>query len=243
MEIVLEDFLSARIIKHCLPLFRDGYYGEAAHKAMTLVELALKEKGGVKDGVFGVRMVRRLLGPGRSIKLKVPLAEDLQEYAAALFEGAFAYYRNYAAHDGSKIDKTISLRVLILASELLDLIDASDLSYADLGGIEGLLQEGIFERPDELAQLLKFLMNRYMPAGNASGFFESLYLKGFTDAQYHAVLELGFVRFFEREVPIPPEMRTPPYFDDTETLWGHELTNLGEETLAAVRENDQPQTP
>jgi uncharacterized protein (TIGR02391 family) len=105
MKIDLEDLLSPRIVKHCMPLYSDGHYKHAAFEAMKQVELALKEKGEVKDKKFGVTLVRSLFGKGQGIKLRVPFGEDMQSKAEILFEGAFSYYRNYAAHDGRAINE------------------------------------------------------------------------------------------------------------------------------------------
>ena len=86
----------------------------------------------VKDGKFGKTLIDSLFtigGKYKTVKLRVPLGDDLQEQAKSYFASVFAYYRNYLAHDGSRIDKNSALRILVLASELLDLIDASSLSY------------------------------------------------------------------------------------------------------------------
>jgi len=53
----------------------------------------------------------------------------MQLEAEKLFIAAFSYYRNYAVHDGLKIDKVVCLRVMTLARELLDLIGASTMSF------------------------------------------------------------------------------------------------------------------
>ena len=104
MEVNIKTLLHPRIDKHCETLFDDGHYKHVASEAMIQVELALKEQSGEKKK-FGVNLTKSLFGVGRGIKLRVPFGEELQEKAELLFCGAFSYYRNYAAHDGSKIDK------------------------------------------------------------------------------------------------------------------------------------------
>ncbi len=71
---------------------------------MPQVELALKERSGLSN-LYGVRLVNALFGQGKGIKLRVPFGTGLQKHAHALFQAAFSYYRNYAVHDGSLIDK------------------------------------------------------------------------------------------------------------------------------------------
>jgi len=88
----VQKLLSPRVVKHCVPLYNDGYYKHAAREAMVQVELALKEKSSVKDRKYGMQLVSNLLGKGASVKLRVPLGDDLQPHAETLFKGAFAYY-------------------------------------------------------------------------------------------------------------------------------------------------------
>jgi hypothetical protein len=60
MTMELEEILSQRIKKHCLPLFNDSHYKHAAHEAMIQMEQALKEKGRVKDKRFGTTLISSL---------------------------------------------------------------------------------------------------------------------------------------------------------------------------------------
>ena len=157
---------------------------------MTQVELALKEKSGVENK-FGVNLCTDLFGAGKGVKLRVPFGEESQKAAERLFAGAFAYYRNYAAHNGSNIDKRVCLRVMVLASELLDLIGASDLSFADVGGVAGLIKADVFSGRESLRNLLHLLEGYTILDDIVDGFFETLALRGFCETQVHAVMAYG----------------------------------------------------
>ena len=111
MDIQEGEVFHPRIVSSCLPLFRDGHYQHAALESMKQVEMALREKGIAPKDRFGDKLVNWVLGSGEHITLSIPLGNDLQEKARILFKGAFGYYRNYAAHDGAKIDKTICFRL------------------------------------------------------------------------------------------------------------------------------------
>jgi len=189
-----EDLLHPRIAKHCKKLVDDDHFKHAAIEAMTQVELALKEKTGLKDK-YGVRLTKALFGQGNGIKLSVPFGEDLQKQAESLFTGAFSYYRNYAAHDGARIDHTACLRILIVASELLELIGASDISFTDIGGIRGLIQTGIFKDEPQIHKLLAFLNDNVLPDHVCDGFYEDLAAGSFSESQLQAVLDLGLVEY------------------------------------------------
>ncbi len=192
-----EDLLHPRILKHCKKLVDDDHFKHAAFEAMTQVELALKEKAGLKDK-YGVRLTKALFGQGNGIKLSIPFGEDLQKQAELLFTGAFSYYRNYAAHDGARIDLTACLRILIVASELLELIGASDISFTDIGGISGLIQTGIFKDEPQIHKLLTFLNDTVFPDHVCDGFYEDLASGRFSESQLQAVLDLDLVEYTTR---------------------------------------------
>lgn len=230
MSLSFEELLHQRIITHCKKLADDGHYKHAALEAMTQVELALKEKSGVKDK-YGVRLAKELFGQGIGIKLRVPFGDDLQEQAKSLFTGGFSYYRNYAAHDGAKIDHTVCLRILIVASELLDLIGASEMSFTDVGGIHGLIQKGIFKDKQQIHDLLAYLKNNILPDHVCDGFYEDLASKGFSETQLQAVFDIGLVDYIS-EPYIPSELDNQRHdLLVPEELGSFELTYLGSTIL------------
>ena len=111
---------------------------------MTQVESALKEKSGM-DNKFGVNLCANLFGPGKGIKLRVPFGETPKRQRKDYYRG-FRLLPNHAAHNGSNIDQRVCLRVMVLASELLDLIGASDLSFEDVGGVTVLSKQTFSEQ-------------------------------------------------------------------------------------------------
>ena len=233
MEVNIKTLLHPRIEKHCETLFDDGHYKHAASEAMIQVELALKEKSGEKKK-FGVNLTSSLFGVGRGIKLRVPFGEELQEKAESLFRGAFSYYRNYAAHDGSKIDKDAAARIMIVASELMELIGASLLSYKDIGGMKGLIKSGIFKREESVRNLLKLLNGYTIQDDVVDGFFEDLYEKGFTDEQMHSVIDLGLVEYITKKYfPTTEEVKHSHFIPD-EVSW-FDLTNLGKKLIESKK--------
>jgi len=156
IKVDLDKLLHQRIINKCKSLYENGHYPQAAFESMKQVELALKEKTETEDGkkLFGSRLVNQLFGSKKCIKLNVSFGDEMQKQAKLLFEGAFSYYRNYAAHDGSKIDRIICFRIMILASELLDIIGASAINFKEIGGVKGLIEQKIFD--NECSYLIYF---------------------------------------------------------------------------------------
>lgn len=230
VELDLDTILHQRIIDKCMPLYKDGYFHEAAYKSMKQVELAIKEKSGVSKNLRGQRLcsttlVKTVFGPGKNIKLIVPLPNAPQEDALELFKGAFIYYRNYTAHEDDKINNVICIRIMVLASELLDLIGASPISFTEIGGVEGLIKNGIFAEESKITGLLSLLLSEHCPDDCFDGLFEDLAIKGYTDNQFQSVFDLGLIVYKEEDCD---DVNNPPFF---ETIGWFELTPLGQKVL------------
>jgi hypothetical protein len=234
MKIELDVFLHPRILKKCISLYENGFFPDAAFNAMKQVELAFKEKAGIEDEekLFGARLYEKILGSGKSIKLRVPLGDDLQNEAKEVFKSMSSYYRNYLAHkEGNKVDKITCTRILIIASELLDLINASSISYTEIGGIEGLIKQGIFENKLQLSSLLSFLSSQVFPHESFDGMFEDLIREDYTKTQYEAVFDLGLVEYHS-EIKDHSHPGGPEDWDDFGWI---ELTPLGRKVLNQLK--------
>jgi uncharacterized protein (TIGR02391 family) len=237
----LEELLSPRIVKNCWQLYLDGHYKHAAHEAMTQVEVALKEKRIVADGKYGRKLITSLFtidNPNNQyVKLHIPLGEELQEDAKTLFKGAFGYYRNYSAHDGAKIDRRICVRVMIIASELLDLIDASFLSFSDIGGVSGLIKNSVFQNEEDIAWLLEYL-EKYTVFHQDYGalYIELFENRGLDQHHVNALLNLELIRY-EESTFHPTFEETQMGLDQTD-IGSFILTDLGKQFVEAIRRSD-----
>jgi predicted RNase H-like nuclease len=234
MKIELDIFLHPRILKKCISLYKNGFFPDAAFNAMKQVELAFKEKVGIEDEkqLFGARLYEKILGSGKSIKLKVPLGDELQKEAKEVFKSVSFYYRNYLAHkEGNKVDKIICTRILIIASELLDLINASSISFTEIGGAEGLIKQGIFENKLQLSNLLSFLSSQVFPHEAFNGMFEGLAERGYTKTQYQIIFDLDLVEYHS-------EIRnhsSPGELEDWDDFGWIELTPQGRKIFAQIQ--------
>lgn len=190
----VDEILHPRIAEQCMARYRDGYFKDAVREAMTQVELAIKEKSQVPKK-YGVTLVDSVFGNGLGIKLRVPFGEHMQRHAKAFFEGAFQYYRNYAIHEGDRIDAPGCLRILVMASDLLFLIGASNVSFADVGGEDGLVKHGVFPSPEKVRELILLLDDYCLPNEVLDGFYEDLYARGFEDKHLEALFDCGLVEY------------------------------------------------
>lgn len=230
MDDAIEKLLAPRIVKNCLPLLEGGHFRHSAREAMIQVEMALKEKGKVEGIQFGAQLIGNLFTGKSGVKLRIPLGEDLQKQAEKYFKGVFSYYRNYVAHDGSQVDEKIALRILIVASEMLELIDASELTLTDAGGVDGLIRIGGFANAERLGRLLSLLDNYHMPELTYDGLFEDLAKRGFGEPELEAVIDLNLVEMHSAEYEAPVDN----FSDGTEIIEWLQLTELGQNTLEAI---------
>jgi uncharacterized protein (TIGR02391 family) len=233
MEINLKELMHSRILHHCEKLFYDEHFKQAAFEAMKQVELALKEKSGLKKP-FGVNLIRNLFGESEGIKLRVPFGDDMQKAAKSLFEGTFSYYRNYAAHDGSKIGGITCARIMIMASELLDLIGTSSISFADIGGLDGLVKNGIFPSEKSVVELLKLMDGKSMVDECYDGLFEQLTGCGFSEMQLHSLMDTGLLEYFSEPYVTSELDKDDPY--PPITIEWFEATKLGKEIISSFHD-------
>jgi uncharacterized protein (TIGR02391 family) len=189
----LDDLLHPRIIDNCISLFRDKHYRPAAHEAMIQVEQALHEKGLYDKSLFGRKLIKYAFGDKAPINLEVPLGKKFQEQAKTYFESVFSYYRNYTAHEKSPINSIVCLRILVIASELLDLISASSIPFKGVETIDALVDGKLFQSRDEFYKLLRFLNGQQFPGEVFDGFFEELAENDFSNKQYSLMFELDLV--------------------------------------------------
>jgi len=228
----INKLLAPRIEKHCLSLYESGEHKHAAREALVQVELAMRERARLGADSFGARLVQRVFKGHEGVVLKVPLGDDLQEKAQKYFEAVFSYYRNYVAHDGAQIDEVSSLRIMFIASELLEMLQASSLTLADRGGIEGLVRIMDCGSPQKLVKLLELLDEYWMPELTYDGLFEMLYKNGFSDEQFQSTIEIGLIVMSDF-------LAQDPLFEELDKMERLDLTELGHQVVELSRKSCQ----
>lgn len=224
MQTEIEDLLHSQLLDERLRLYKGGHYKHAALEAMQAVESAMREKGVAPHDAFGVRMIRKTFGRSSHIMLSVELGDTLQLAAIKLFEGAFSFYRNYAAHNGARIDKQIALRVMVLASELLDILGASRRSFTAIGGLDGLLVHKFFDSPAQVATCLRFLDGNSFSDTAMDGFMEDQARFGVSEEQVEVVSDLDLVLAHD-------ELARDLFSDSEIIITSFTLTELGTKVL------------
>ena len=226
MNIDIKEHLNPKVVHHCLRLFENKHYPECAHTAMKQVEINFNKKCGLKSFTPIVKTIKKIFKLGKGVRLKVPFGEEEQEYAQELFKGAFKYYRNYTAHQQDNITMDIALRVMFIASELLDLLDACSLNLEELGDIKEIKNVLGIDDNNRLEELLSFVDGSWIADDVCDGFFEDLAMRGFTDDQYEKLFELNIVCYEEKPYKPDESELEPP-----ERIGFFELTDIGKELL------------
>jgi len=232
MNINIEKIIHTILLEECSDLFRDGYYKQAAFEAMKQIELYLKKKSNAPPTKSGHRLIDWAFGKKRNVKLEVPFGDHLQKDAKRYFKGVFSYYRNYTAHEGTGIDKQYCIRILVIATDLLDLIDASKLVYFENQIITRLIKENIFKDKKELLSFIEFINGYQVFDEVYDGFFKEMALDhGFSETQYEAMFEYGILTF-ESKI-IDQDLREN--VNDYIMMEWFELTDKGEEIYKLLK--------
>lgn len=196
----LSEFIHQRLQSKAIKLFEDKYYTESAKEALLQVEVALKEKFPFEhDAITAVQFIDKyFIDDKKAIKdnrIKLLCKYGEQGKLKLFFNGVFSHYRNNLNHKDIDLNKIESFRILIISSELLDLIDTSQISYLGDNKLDGLIKMNIFKDKQEFVSFMEFIDGQYIIDYACNGFFEDLYNSGFNDEQYEAVLGYGLVSF------------------------------------------------
>jgi hypothetical protein len=230
MNLDIREYLNPKIEHHCIHLFENGHYPECALTAMKQVELNLNKKMAIADYAPATKIVKEKFSAGKGIRMKVPFGEKQQENAKLLFEGTFKYYRNHVAHQDANITKQTALRIMLIASELLDLLDVCYLSLEEIGGIEEIKRVMEITDDETLEELLMFVDGQWIADDVCDGFFEDLARKGFGHDHYDKLFELNLVYY---EFGPCESMDDDPF--TPEEIGYFRLTELGKEVVDQIR--------
>ncbi|MEN6548089.1 MAG: TIGR02391 family protein, partial [Armatimonadia bacterium] len=214
-----------------MPLVEGGHYSHAARQAMILVEEELKRKSGASRQ-YGQRLAQKAFGGATPLQLRVALGEDAQKDASKFLEGAFGYYRNHVMHTSADIGQTKCMMILMIATELMELIGASRLAFHGMETLQQLLDCGKVSDATQLRRLLEYLDQNTTPDEAFDGLWEDLASMSMGEEHLELVADLGLVEW-TRDLPGPEWPLNDPFRPDfLDTV---ELTADGQEMLRLCR--------
>jgi hypothetical protein len=122
------------------------------------------------------------------------------------------------------------------------LIGASNLSFTDIGGVNGLIKSGVFPDKASLCRLLSFLDGYTIVDDIIDGFFEALVHIGFDEMQYQAVVDIGLVEFLNEPYVLSEDEQShfEQLSDDDfipESVGWFELTQVGKAVVQGLDQN------
>ncbi len=124
---VLPDtYIHPTIIKKCFSLLNSGEFESAVLQAFKCIEINIRKKIKADAEEIGVRLIRKAFNAdsGDLTDYELPKAE--REAFANYIAGAFGYYKNPCSHRDVKLDFVSTFDKIVVASDLLKIIDKSD---------------------------------------------------------------------------------------------------------------------
>ena len=131
VNMTVVEMLHLRIKEQVSKLYKNGHYSVAAEKAIKEVETCLREifkevKNGASESKI-LNILFALLGENGCLWDNTqnisPSEKDYRKGVRLLFEGLFAAYRNPSAHENLEYSKEEAIEQMILASQLLKILD------------------------------------------------------------------------------------------------------------------------
>lgn len=132
-----------------------------------------------------------------------PFGPESQEAARAYFEGAFTHYRNQAAHGEGGFDEGRCARCLIIASDLLDLAEASAIAFSSEQDLCEMARRRGFPDVKSVQQLLEFLGGYTVLDEVVDGLFEEMAERGWGESELQFVFEAGLMEFVTTPISNP----------------------------------------
>ncbi len=120
-----ETYVHPIMVKKCFPLLQNDHYDSAVLKAFTIIEVSIREKVNLNPEDVGVKLIRKAFNPdnGPLTDYELPIAE--REAFCHYIAGAFGYYKNPCSHRDVSMDYISAFERIVVASNLLKIIESS----------------------------------------------------------------------------------------------------------------------
>jgi uncharacterized protein (TIGR02391 family) len=128
-QLLPKELLHSSLMSTVLPLFQRRAYETAVFAAMKQVEIAVRAVSQLPENLVGTALMRKAfladqrLGKGFVIEAERQALSDL-------FAGAMGYFRNSTGHRTVDFEPAEAARVILFASELLNMVDERERATA-----------------------------------------------------------------------------------------------------------------
>ncbi len=124
-----ETYLHPKIAKRCLPLLKkETTLDNAVTDAFKVLEMTVRRKIGAPDDEVGLKLLRRAFHPQTGLLTDYTLPAAEREGFTNYIAGAYGYYRNSSSHRDTSIDFLSAFMRVVVASDLLWIVEKAELS-------------------------------------------------------------------------------------------------------------------
>lgn len=120
-----KTYVHPEIVRKSFSLLDKGEFESAVFQAFKLLETLIRKKIGADAEEIGIKLIRKAFHPEKGSLTDFKLPKSERESFANYIAGAFGYYKNPCSHRDVELDYISSFDRIVVASDLLKIIDES----------------------------------------------------------------------------------------------------------------------
>lgn len=121
-----ETYVHPLVVQKCFGLLNSKQFESAVLQAFKIIETTIRRKIGGDPDQAGVKLIRLAFNPEKGPLRDVSLPRAEREAFANYLAGAFGYYKNPCSHRDVQMDFLTAFERLVVASDLLKVIERAE---------------------------------------------------------------------------------------------------------------------
>jgi len=123
-----ETYVHPLIVRKSFTLLNNGQFESAVLQAFKTIETSIREKTSAASDDVGVKLIRKAFNPDHGTLTEYNLPKAEREAFCNYIAGAFGYYKNPCSHRDVEMDFISAFDRIVVASDLLKIIEKSKLN-------------------------------------------------------------------------------------------------------------------